>query len=628
MAWSRPPIQVLLSGGVGYLLLMVALTLLAQAYGEELGDGPALQRDKKQYDPNFNPQSNLSDFPSSTGDFLRKITRSGWEAVIKIHENRVLPNTPIEFRKMQKANTIIEPTFSRFPQVEAFSFKGSEEAPLIQDSPGHAFDTRGFSQRSEEEDRERLAEPKGCGGTFTDLGGILNSPDYPFNYPNNMHCVYHISVDPAYTIGLDCSDFSIQPGDKQCENDYFGISYGGKVDPENMDKYCGDKAVALISTTNNLTIVFSSNTDYRYRGFLCRYRALNPDGTGIQPTVNVVEKHYELCGNSDTGNSGWAGLCGVSHAYNRIVGGLVTEQHAFPWMVAVLKECGKNLDHYCHICGGTVIHTQWILTGAHCVISVPVERLGLLLGDHNLYTLTPSQKFFRVEASYVHPDFNVPSPLNNDVALLKLPQEMSFSSYIAPVCLPPRTTVDFLNLLPRVYDKEDETTTTWVYGSSTPSSTFGSRRRERRQAATAAADTTTATTEVPLGQQLIHRHVTGRNISVYGWGTINDDGDVAQQLRQVTVEVLDNEVCNYYYGVMTDTMMCTSGEDGHGPCQGDSGSPAQLKTVDGRWLQVGVLAFGAAYGCEVGYPSGNVMLPFYMDWIEFVTGFNFQEYYS
>ena len=60
--------------------------------------------------------------------------------------------------------------------------------------------------------------------------------------------------------------------------------------------------------------------------------------------------------------------------------------------------------------------------------------------------------------------------------------------------------------------------------------------------------------------------------------------------------------------------------------QGDSGSPAQLQMVDGRWVQVGVLAFGALYGCEVGYPSGNVLLPVYVDWIEFVTGVDFDEY--
>ena len=52
----------------------------------------------------------------------------------------------------------------------------------------------------------------------------------------------------------------------------------------------------------------------------------------------------------------------------------------------------------------------------------------MLLGDHNLYTLMPSQKFFLVDDLYIHPDFNVPSPLSNDLALAFLPQEMAFNS--------------------------------------------------------------------------------------------------------------------------------------------------------------------------------------------------------
>ena len=44
------------------------------------------------------------------------------------------------------------------------------------------------------------------------------------------------------------------------------------------------------------------------------------------------------------------------------------------------------------------------------------------------------------------------------------------------------------------------------------------------------------------------------------------DGERAEGLRTVSVKILDNDVCDYYYGVMTDTMMCTSGENGHGPC--------------------------------------------------------------
>ncbi|XP_066944844.1 uncharacterized protein [Macrobrachium rosenbergii] len=496
----------------------------------------------------------------------------------------------------------------KFPVFDLTSKEKVGDLPAIEEEPGVPMDTRPLSLRQSPTPVEADRKSTICGGTFQGLSGIINSPDYPFNYPNNIRCVFKIILEPGYTVGLDCNDFSIQPGDKDCENDFMSVSdNGGEVEP--TTKYCGDKAVSAFSQSSNMTIVFQTDGAYRYRGFMCRYRALNPDGTGAEGIVHVnstASQHTVIC--TGPGDDGWAGKCGVSNTVSkRIVGGHNIQEHQFPWMVAVLKECGKDHEHYCHICGGTVIHTQWILTGAHCLVSVPVEKVALLLGDHNLYTLTPSQKFFRVEAVYVHPDFNVPSPLNNDVALAKLPQNMAFNKYISPICMPPRSYLDLLNLIPRKLNEVQGTTTAAPLG-----------RRDVRQS---------QTTEVPLSHKVIHENLNGRNVSIYGWGTINDEATVSQTLRGVSVTVLPNEECDYYYGVMTDTMMCTSGDGGHGPCQGDSGSPAQIQMVDGRWIQVGVLAFGAAYGCEVGYPSGNVLLPVFVDWIEFVTGVDFGEYY-
>ncbi|MPC14989.1 Deleted in malignant brain tumors 1 protein [Portunus trituberculatus] len=327
----------------------------------------------------------------------------------------------------------------------------------------------------------RLAKYE-CGRVFTELSGLITSPNFPFNYPNNAQCAYYISLPSEYTIALDCNDFSIQPGDRNCENDYLLITEDGQLDGEGVTRYCGDKALSLFTSTSNMTLLFVADSSYRYRGFTCRYRAINPDGTGAAPAVitNTTEEHHTvLC--TGPGNDGWSGKCGVAGepGATRVVGGKVVAKHQFPWMV--------RWD-----VGESKMETD----------SIPVEKLGLLLGDHNLYTLTPSQKFFLVAAVYIHPDFNMPSPLNNDLALAFLPQEMAFNN------------------------------------------------------------------ETP-----------------------------AQQLRGVSVEVLDNSVCRYYYGdLVTDLMMCTSGEGGTGPCRGDSGSPVQIQMENGRWVQLGILAFGAAYG--------------------------------
>jgi hypothetical protein len=57
-------------------------------------------------------------------------------------------------------------------------------------------------------------------------------------------------------------------------------------------------------------------------------------------------------------------------------------------------------------------------------------------------------------------------------------------------------------------------------------------------------------------------------------------------LRLQQVQILDNSVCQALYGIMTDNMMCTSGDNGRGTCYGDSGGPAVVKQPDGSYVQV------------------------------------------
>ena len=268
-----------------------------------------------------------------------------------------------------------------------------------------------------------------------------------------------------------------------------------------------------------------------------------------------------------------------SGASNRIVGGYATTEHQFPWMAAVLRTCE---DQYCHICGATIISEEWVLTGAHCHVNVPMEELGVLVGDHSLFTISTSQKFIKVKEKIVHPDYymrgNVSSPLNNDIGLLRLEYPIIFTSAISPLCLPALGETGF--------------------GGSDNSGS---------------SDSTLDTQGI---------EIVGKNATVLGWGKVNDH-DFADSLRGVEVEILPLEECNKLYGIMTENMMCTSGENARGSCSGDSGGPAVVKQPDGSWVQVGILAFGAAVGCEQGYPSGQTLVHKFIDWIQSVTNIAF-----
>ncbi|XP_064082930.1 blastula protease 10-like [Macrobrachium nipponense] len=124
------------------------------------------------------------------------------------------------------------------PSLRVTSREKVGDLPAIEEEPGVPMDTRPLSLRQSPTPVEADRKATICGGTFHGLSGIINSPDYPFNYPNNIRCVFQIILEPGYTVGLDCNDFSIQPGDKDCENDFMSISdNGGEVEP--TTKYCG-----------------------------------------------------------------------------------------------------------------------------------------------------------------------------------------------------------------------------------------------------------------------------------------------------------------------------------------------------------------------------------------------------
>jgi secreted trypsin-like serine protease len=57
--------------------------------------------------------------------------------------------------------------------------------------------------------------------------------------------------------------------------------------------------------------------------------------------------------------------------------------------------------------------------------------------------------------------------------------------------------------------------------------------------------------------------------------------------------------------------------------QGDSGGPL-VKEIDGAYTQIGVVSFGAAAGCELGYPAGFARVTSFLDWIETNSGIHIE----
>ncbi|XP_038158952.1 transmembrane protease serine 9-like [Cyprinodon tularosa] len=248
-------------------------------------------------------------------------------------------------------------------------------------------------------------------------------------------------------------------------------------------------------------------------------------------------------------------VCGRPSLNTRIVGGEAAPPGSWPWQVSLHTFSS-------HICGGSLINDQWVLTAAHCVqsLSMSPSFVTVYLGRQSQEGSNPNEVIRIVSQINIHPEYNFLND-NNDIALLRLSEPVNFTDYISPVCL------------------------------AAPKSTFYS----------------------------------GVDSWVTGWGTIGSGVPLPspKNLMEVTVPVVGNRQCKCNYGEsrITENMMCAGlTEGGKDSCQGDSGGPMVSKQGD-RWIQAGIVSFGI--GCaRPEFPGVYARVSQYETWINSLIRIN------
>jgi len=154
----------------------------------------------------------------------------------------------------------------------------------------------------------------------------------------------------------------------------------------------------------------------------------NSDEAGC-PTIEPAD-----CGNLQDTSSNKS--CGrrfftqdiQNNAQSKIVGGIEAVRGAYPYQISLRRRGG-------HICGGTIIDENTIITAAHC-LGRDASDYSIVAGEHSVRTAADcAEQRIDVARTILHPAYDDRTSAN-DIAILKLQKNLEFNRYVQPACLP------------------------------------------------------------------------------------------------------------------------------------------------------------------------------------------------
>ncbi|XP_075062045.1 acrosin-like [Mixophyes fleayi] len=239
----------------------------------------------------------------------------------------------------------------------------------------------------------------------------------------------------------------------------------------------------------------------------------------------------------------------------RVVGGKDALPGSWPWLVSIQQFMDD--EYFLHLCGGSILNVQWVMTAAHCFKDQGdyVYSWRLVFGANQLSDLGREVQIRGIAKKIEHENYN-PDTERNDIALLRLDKPITYNDYIQPACLP------------------------------------------------------TITTDV---KQMTDCYIAGH-------GVLNEEStDPSDILQEAHVMMIPTNLCNstkWYNGAVGTYNLCAGYEHGGiDSCQGDSGGPLMCKQPRTKIFSVvGVTSWGSGCG-QAQSPGVYTSSQHYIDWI-------------
>jgi len=120
----------------------------------------------------------------------------------------------------------------------------------------------------------------------------------------------------------------------------------------------------------------------------------------------------------------------------RIVGGYMAEKGDIPSIVSVKLKDGGIFSSPHHICGGTIVNDNHVLTSASCVSGLQPSKIHVSGGDLDQNIYEDFQEDKTVNEVIIHPEYDANSMANN-IAILRVSHNfVPVAGAIEPASLP------------------------------------------------------------------------------------------------------------------------------------------------------------------------------------------------